>query len=210
MDDITWCQLSKPCWTHAIIRRTVVMLMCAAGLLQMSSQKRNTLENSNKCIHACMNLLHIYHPLPTLPAIHSYDFFLWIGFLKWPSQSLHLISIFVFDMLYIPSRCIQIFSDSTVPTCTPLAMGLLLNFPPKKLCMTYLNGKKNHCHKGEQQQQTRNNNLKLNRMCKDKTVLKQSKPNLTYSCEQHANPSPEGKHIQQRKRMGTNQHTEIT
>jgi len=37
-----------------------------------------------------------------------------------------LISMFVFDILQIPGGCRQIFSGCSVPTCTPLTMGLLL------------------------------------------------------------------------------------
>jgi len=57
VDDITWRQLSKPCWTYATIGRTGVMLKNTSELLQMSSQKWNTLEDSYKCIHACTIVL---------------------------------------------------------------------------------------------------------------------------------------------------------
>jgi hypothetical protein len=46
-----------------------------------------------------------------------------------PTFSSGLISMFVFDILQIPSRCIQICSGFIAPTCSPLAMDLL-NLPP--------------------------------------------------------------------------------
>jgi hypothetical protein len=148
-----WHQLSKPCWTHTTIGTIVVMLMNASGLLQMSSQKWNTLEDSNKCIHACTIVLvqewyyspyvwTYYISINHFPHCLPFTFFL-IDFLKRPSQSLHLISMSVFDILQVPSGCTHICSDSTVPICTLLATGLLLNSPPpptfKKNCTAYLN-----------------------------------------------------------------------
>ena len=67
---------------------------------------------------------------------------IWVHFLKWVvynhsslTEEMHgssrvfqvfngLISIFVFDILQIPSRCIQICRECIAPTCTLLAMDV--------------------------------------------------------------------------------------
>jgi hypothetical protein len=56
-----------------------------------------------------------------------------------------LISTFVFDMLQIPSQCIQICDGCIAPTYTPLAMGLVYLLPQGKFPPRYKAVSSNIC-----------------------------------------------------------------
>jgi len=117
---------SRKCQSHSKLHRRVTILLevlsplqtngcleveCTLALKQMHPRFHHSTLTTMMLHFLCLYLLHIHHSLLVLSANCSFTFS-WIGFLTLSLWGWLLISMFVYNILQIPSGC-------SACTCTP-------------------------------------------------------------------------------------------